>query len=61
MEKAINVFILGVVVLGSALLRVLESLLHHTFPLWLLFAIGLMLCLYGIVDYRRAHPPGEEK
>lgn len=57
MEKSINLFILGVVLLGSAVLRILENLIHRTIPLWTLLVIGFIFCLYGIALYREDHPP----
>lgn len=51
MNKATNIFFLGVVLLGSAALRVLENIIHRTIPLWILFAFGGLLCLYGVILY----------
>ncbi len=61
MEKVTNIFILGVVLLGSALLRILESFIHRTFPVWLLVTIGIVLCGYGIATWQEKHPKGGEK
>lgn len=60
MDKATNIFIIGVVLLGSALLRVLEYLIHRIIPLWLLFVTGGILFLYGIAEYQMK-PPEQEK
>lgn len=59
MDKATNIFIIGVVLLGSAFLRVLERLIHRTIPLWLLFMIGAVLFFYGIAEWREEHSEGE--
>lgn len=57
MNKATNIFIIGVVLLGSAFLRILESLIHRIIPLWLLFILGGFLFLYGLAAWREEHPP----
>jgi hypothetical protein len=61
MEKATNIFLIGVILLGTALLRVLEILIHRTIPLWILFMFGIFACFYGIIDYARKRPPKDKK
>jgi len=60
MEKAVKYFLGGIVLLGSALLKLLESLLGLYVSFWIYFIAGVFLCISGIILYKIDHPNKED-